>query len=415
MRQPRTRVAIVGGGVAGLVTATLLRRRGIDVRIFEQTPQLGAIGAGIQLSPNGVRVLHRLGLQAALARTGVRAQAIETRRWADGTRIARVRHGVACTELFGAPYYLIHRADLQRCLLSVLPEHVMELGKGCTRVVEGPDEVALHFADGTTTTADVVIGADGVHSAVRAAVVQDEPRFSGYAVHRGLVPAAAVPSFATDPRVLFWLGPRRHVTYYPVRGGDIVHFSAVGASNDARTGSFSSPDEMNELATGFADWHEEVRRVVTAAGSVTRWGVFDRDLADRYVTGRIALLGDAAHPTLPYLSQGANQALEDAVTLARCLWEADPARLAPALHRYQSLRRPRTAEVHRRARDLARTFHLPDGQEQTDRDREMRDRQEPEHLSWLYGFDADAATTPTPGPASPVPAPVPAAHPIHRL
>ncbi|MFF8032102.1 FAD-dependent monooxygenase [Streptomyces sp. NPDC016626] len=415
MTQPRTRIAIVGGGVAGLVTATLLRRMGIEARVFEQTPEFGAVGAGIQLSPNGVRVLLRLGLQEALARTGVQAQAIETRRWADGAPIARVRHGAGCTELFGAPYYLIHRADLQRCLLSVVPEDTVELGKSCARVVERPGEVELHFADGTTTTADLVIGADGVHSAVRAAVVQDEPRFSGYAVHRGLVPADVVPSFAADPRVMFWLGPRRHVTYYPVVGGDIVHFSAVGATDDARSGSFSSPGEVRELEAGFADWHEEVRRVVTAAESVTRWGLFDRDMTDRYVTDRTALLGDAAHPTLPYLSQGANQALEDAVVLARCLRDADPADPAPALRRYQALRRPRTAEVHRRARALARTFHLPDGTRQAERDHEMRAQQDLKHLDWLYGYDPEAVTARTADPAPATPAAVPAARPTHRF
>jgi 3-amino-4-hydroxybenzoate 2-monooxygenase len=402
MAEPKAQIAIVGGGVAGLVTATLLHGHGVDVRVFEQSPVFGTVGAGIQLSPNGVRVLYGLGLADLLAETGVRAEAIETRRWDDGSPIARVPHGASCGELFGAPYYLIHRADLQRCLLSALPEGTVELGKGCARVVERPGEVELHLTDGSVTSADLVIGADGVHSVVRGAVVEDEPRFSGYSVHRGLVPAEVVPSFKDDPRVMFWLGPGRHVTYYPVVGGDTVHFSAVGVSADARPGSSSSDHEVQDLEAAFAGWHEEVRRVTTAAESVTRWGLFDRDMTDRYATDRVVLLGDAAHPTLPYLSQGANQALEDSVVLARCLRDAAPGDLTTAVRRYEALRRPRTAEVHRRARELARTFHLPDGEQQAARDREMSANQDLEHLDWLYGYDAEtaAAGTTDPEPAS---------------
>ncbi|MFF3334701.1 FAD-dependent monooxygenase [Streptomyces sp. NPDC002888] len=401
MAPSKAQVAIVGGGVAGLVTATLLHGHGMDVRLFEQTPVLGAVGAGIQLSPNGVRILYRLGLADALARTGVRAGAIETRRWDDGSLISRVPHGAQCDTWFGAPYYLIHRADLQRCLVSALPEGIVELGKGCARLVERPDTVELHLTDGSVTTADLVIGADGVHSVVRKAVVDDEPRFSGYSVHRGLLPAEVVPSFSRDPRVVFWLGPERHVTYYPIVGGDTVHFSAVGVSPDARSGSSSSPGTVEDLDAAFTGWHEEVRRVVTAAASVTRWDLFDRDMADRYATDRVVLLGDAAHPTLPYLSQGANQALEDALVLARCLQDAGPGALTGAVRRYEQLRMPRTADVHRRARALGRTFHLPDGAHQERRDREMRARQGLEHFDWLYGHDAAAAATaPGPEPAS---------------
>lgn len=399
MAPSKAQIAIVGGGVAGLVTATLLHRHGMDVRLYEQTPVFGAVGAGIQLSPNGVRVLNRLGIADALARTGVRAGAIETRRWDDGSLIARVEHGTLCDERFGAPYYLIHRADLQRCLVSALPEDVVELGRGCARVVERPDEVELHFTDGSVTTADLVIGADGVHSVVRKAVVDDEPRFSGYSVHRGLVPADIVPSFARDPRVVFWLGPQRHVTYYPVVGGDTVHFSAVGVSGDGQAGTSSSPGTVENLDAAFAGWHEEVRRVVTAAESVTRWGLFDRDMADRYTTDRVVLLGDAAHPTLPYLSQGANQALEDAMVLVRLLRDAGPGGPARAVRRYEEFRIPRTADVHRRARALGETFHLPDGADQAKRDSGLRARQGLEHLDWLYGYDAGSAVAPHPGPA----------------
>ena len=382
----RARVAIVGAGIAGLVIATVLRRRGVRCELYEQSPVFDAVGAGIQLSPNGVRILHRLGVAPALAEHGVQARSIETRRWDDGGLLARVPLGTACEELFGAPYYLIHRADLQRCLVNMLAPGTVHLGRGVARVVERADHVELHFADGGHTTADLVIGADGVHSAVRRAVVRDEPRFSGYSVYRGLIPAEVVPSFAADPRVIFWLGPRRHVTYYPITAGKTVHFSAVCATEDGRSGSSTTGAETEELAAAFAGWNPEVRRVVTAAASVTRWGLFDRDLADRYVSGRIALVGDAAHPMLPYLSQGANQALEDAVVLTDCLDDAgrDPVR---SLRHYEALRRPRTAEVHRQSRVRAETFHFADGTRQQERDFRLAG-ETLKDLAWLYGFDA---------------------------
>lgn len=427
MAHPTDPIAIVGAGIAGLVTAAVLRSHGIDCRLIEQTTRFGTVGAGIQLSPNGVRILQRLGLAPALAATAVTARSIETRRWDDASLLAHTPHGQACNDLFGAPYYLIHRADLQKCLLSALPADFVTLGTACARVVEHPDHAEIHHTDGSVTRARLVIGADGVHSTVRRAVVDDAPRFSGYAVHRGLVPADTVPSFRDDPRVLFWLGPGRHVTYYPIAGSSTVHFSAVGAvtttpqhttppqhvntpprhaitPQHATTSRYDLPPHadphdtasragtVEDLAAAFTGWHEEVRRVVTAARSVTRWGLFDRDIAPHYATGRVALVGDAAHPMLPYLSQGANQALEDAVVLAHCLADTHPHDPAPALRRYQALRHPRTAEIHRRARTLAHSFHLPDGAQQSARDTTLRATGDLAHLRWLYGYDAHAAT-----------------------
>ncbi|MFF1481213.1 FAD-dependent monooxygenase [Streptomyces sp. NPDC058301] len=395
MPDSKTRIAIVGGGIAGLVTATLLHRSGIEVRLFEQSPAFGAVGAGIQLSPNGVRVLHRLGLAKTLTDHAVPARAIETLRWDNAAPIARVPHGTSCDERHGAPYYLMHRADLQRCLLSVAPQEIVELGTGCARVTERTDGAEVHLTDGSVVLADLVVGADGVHSAVRRAVVDDRPRFSGYAVHRGLVPAAMVPDLRDDPRVLFWLGPRRHVTYYPIESGETVHFSAVGATDRAPVAA-STNGAVEDLGAAFAGWHEQVRHVITSARSVTRWDLYDRDIPPRYATERVVLLGDAAHPTLPYLSQGANQALEDAAVLVRCLTAYGPRDWTRALRRYDALRRPRTAEVHRRARALADTFHLPDGPAQTARDRAMSTHQSLAHLDWLYGYDAEAAAPLTP-------------------
>ncbi|MYY82682.1 MULTISPECIES: FAD-dependent monooxygenase [unclassified Streptomyces] len=378
----RTRVAVVGAGVSGLALAILLRRRGVRCDLYEKSTALGAVGAGIQLAPNGARILHELGAEHLMRRRGSTAEAIETRRWDDGALLSRIPHGRACEERFGAPYYLIHRADLQACLVDLLPPGALHLGRAVLGVEQHEDHVELRVADGGTATADVVIGADGVHSALRAAVVDDAPRFSGYSVYRGLVAAEAVPSFAADPRVMFWLGPGRHITYYPVAAGRTVHFSAVCA-DAAGVAPRTRAVDTGQLVAEFDGWHEEVRQVLGAAGDVTRWGLFDRDLAERYCDRRVALMGDAAHPMLPYLSQGAGQALEDALALADCL--VSGADLPSALRQYEKQRLARTAEVHRQSRLRATTFHLADGPPQRRRDAVLGDRRDLGHLEWLYG------------------------------
>ncbi|MFE0171097.1 FAD-dependent monooxygenase [Streptomyces sp. NPDC059002] len=378
----QTRVAVVGAGVSGLALAILLRRRGVRCDLYEKSAALGAVGAGIQLAPNGARVLHELGAEHLVRRRGIAARAIETRRWDDSSLLSRVPHGQACEERFRAPYYLIHRADLQSCLVELLPPGALHLGRAVHGVVQHEDHVELRLADGETATADVVIGADGVHSALRAAVVRDAPRFSGHSVYRGLVAADAVPSFAADPRVMFWLGPGRHITYYPVAAGRTVHFSAVCADPDGAAPRTSAVD-TGQLMAEFDGWHDEVRHVLAAAGNVTRWGLFDRDLADRYCDRRVALMGDAAHPMLPYLSQGAGQALEDALALADCV--VSGADLPSALRQYEKQRIARTAEVHRQSRIRATMFHFADGPLQRRRDALLGGHRDLGHLEWLYG------------------------------
>ncbi|AOW87789.1 FAD-dependent monooxygenase [Streptomyces olivaceus] len=384
MKDTGLRVAVVGAGVSGLALAILLRRRGVHCDVYEKSAALGAVGAGIQLTPNGARVLGELGAEEPLRRRGITANAIESRRWSDGAMLSRVPFGDACVDRFGAPYHLVHRADLQACLMDLLPPGGLYLGRTVDGVTDHGDRADLRFTDGTTVTADVVIGADGVHSAVRGAVLDDRPVYCGYSVYRGLVPAGAVPSFTGDPRVMFWFGPGRHVTCYPVSSGRTVHFSAVCADPYAGTGPRSAVAGAGELMAEFGGWHEDVRRVLRAADSVTRWGLFDRDLPGRYVTGRVALAGDAAHPLLPFLSQGAGQALEDAVVLADVL-TAHGDDVPGALRAYEAARMPRTAEVHRQSRLRAGTFHLPDGPEQTARDTQWARTQDLCHLDWLYG------------------------------
>lgn len=387
----RTAIAIVGGGIAGLATAAILHRRGQPFELYERAQAFDTVGVGIQLSPNGVGILKQLGLGDALRQAGARAESIDFRRWADGRVIARTPHGEICERMFGAPYCMIHRGTLQRLLLGLLPTASIRVGTGCVRVTEHVDHVELLLTDGTAVHADVVIGADGVHSAVRKAVVDDEERDSGYVVYRGLVPAERAPFIKGPPNVLFWLGPRRHITYYPISSDRTIHFSAVGPRDAEPPAAAGRDTQIDHLEAVFSDWHPHVRRLVGAAGSVTRWGLRDRDIADRYVTERIALIGDAAHPTLPYLSQGANQALEDAAVLTACLsrWSGGESPAGP-LSAYDSSRMPRTRRVHEAARRRGESFHLDDGEAQRTRDAAMSRTQTLSGLRWLYDFQFPA-------------------------
>lgn len=383
----RTAIAIVGGGIAGLATAAMLHRRGRPFELYERARAFDTVGVGIQLSPNGVGILKQLGLGDALRQAGARAESIDFRHWADGRVIARTPHGEICEKMFGAPYCMIHRGTLQRLLLGLLPTASIRVGTGCVRVTEHVDHVELLLTDGTTVHADLVVGADGVHSSVRAAVIDDEERDSGYVVYRGLVPAERAPFIDGPPNVLFWLGPRRHITYYPISSDRTIHFSAVGSLADEPPAAAGPDARIDHLQAVFSDWHPHVRRLVGAAGSVTRWGLRDRDIADRYVTERIALVGDAAHPMLPYLSQGANQALEDAAVLTACFgqWSGGASPAGP-LSAYESRRMPRTRRIHEAARQRGESFHLDDGEDQRRRDAAMSSTQTLSGLRWLYDF-----------------------------
>lgn len=388
-----TRVAVVGGGIAGLTTALALTRAGVHTQVFERAEEIREVGAGIQLSPNATVLLHRLGLTEALASVAVRLEAVEMRRWDDDAMLMRTELGDACTTMYGAPYLSVHRADLHRLLLERLPEGVVRLGAHCTGVSEQDDEVRLRFDDGGTAVADAVVGADGIRSVIRDRLVADRPRFSGQAVYRGLVPAGRLPHLLDEPRVQIRLGPGRHCVCYPVSNGRWISFVATAPAGRWRTESWTEPATVEDLVAGYGGWHEEVRRLLSAADSVTRWALHDRDTVSRWTAGRVTLAGDAAHPMLPFGAQGANQGVEDALALALCLRHASPQEVPAALARYEEVRRPRTETVHRTIRQNARNHHFADGEEQQQRDRSMHERWSLSGQEWLFGYDAEAAVS----------------------
>lgn len=388
MSSERIHIAVVGAGIAGLTVAAALARAGLRCQVFEQAGLLRETGAGVQVAPNAVRLLHRLGVGDRLGAVAVPVRALEMRRWEDNS-VLRSTPLQGCEQRFGAPYYTVHRADLHRCLLELTGESAVHLGVACTGLAERADGVTLQFADGSSVTADAVIGADGVHSRIREHLVRDEPRYSGQSIYRALIPADRVPFPPGEPKVVIWLGPGRHCVSYPVSGGDHINLAATTPEPRAGVESWSAPGRPEDLAGTYAGWNPEVRALTSAPDAVRRWALHDRDPLAGWSTERVSLVGDAAHPMLPFFAQGANQAIEDAVALAACL-RAGPA-IGAALARYARIRAPRAREVQRVSRANTVALHLPDGDEQRRRDRALAASAALEHHDWLYGYDAETA------------------------
>lgn len=386
------RVVIVGAGIGGLTLALALRRAGVSCEVLEQAPLLREVGAGLQVAPNATRLLHRLGMESQLAQFAVEPVAQEMRRWEDNQVIGRTTLGARCRQVFGAPYYTVHRADLHSGLRALLPDSDIKLGKQCVRILEQPDGVRLQLADGSTLTADVVVGADGIHSVIREALVADAPRFSGQAVYRGLVPAERVPFLRDEPKAILWLGPGQHCVCYPIAGGRWINVVATIPAQEDGAESWSAPGRVADVAAAYSGWCEEVRRLVGALDSVNRWLLYDRNPVVRWSTDRVTLVGDAAHSMLPFFAQGANQAIEDAMALAALLSKAAP---AEALRRYEAVRKQRIEEVHRISADNATVLHFPDGAEQRRRDAAMGAADSVEQRGWLYGYDAELTAAET--------------------
>lgn len=390
MEQPR--IAVVGAGIGGLALALGLARAGLACDVYEQTRHLREIGAGLQIAPNASRLLHRLGIEPALRQVAVRPAAIELRRWDDNGLIARTPLGDACEEMYGAPHYALHRADLHSILLSRLPAGTLRLGLKCTGVEQREDEVVLRFADGSTRSADVVVGADGIHSVTRDTLVEDRPRYSGQVMYRGLIPADRLPGHSAHPRVRLWLGPGRHFVSYPVAGGRKISFAATAPRDEVPEESWNTPGRVEDLRAAYSDgWHREVVEILSAAQEVGCWALHDRDPVDSWSRGAVTLLGDAAHPMLPFRAQGANQALEDAAALVVCLTEHGGTDLAGRLRRYERIRMTRTGRIQQISRNNAKTLHLSDGAARRHRDAALADGHQLAAQDWLFGYDAAEA------------------------
>lgn len=386
---------IVGAGIGGLTAALALRAAGLDVTVYEQADALREVGAGIQLAPNATRLLHRLGLAGALARVGVRPDAIEHKRWQDGRVLLRQPLGEMCERTFGAPYYHLYRPDLLAVLTEALPPRVVRLGHRCVAVAQEADAVTLAFDNGATARAPIVIGADGIHSTIRALVLGPEsPRFSGSIAYRGLVPAARLAHLRLPRGSNGWLGPDRHFVHYFVgAGGCLLNFVAIVPAGEWRVESWSATGEVTEVLTEFEGWHPTVRAILEAADGTHRWALYDREPLETWGVGRVTLLGDAAHAMLPFMAQGACQAVEDAAVLAGCLATAKPDAVPEAVRRYETMRKARVWAIQHASYRNATIYHLPDGERQRERDAAWASsaaRGPYAERGWLFAYDAEA-------------------------
>jgi salicylate hydroxylase len=389
------RIAIIGAGLGGLATALFLRQAGLNPIVYEHANELREVGAGIVVSPNMVRPLHKLGLADKLAAFAVRLEAAwEFRRWKDGQVLSVQPMGQECVRLYGADCYVAHRADLLTLLLQPLPRDLLRLDHRCVGVEQDDSEAQLTFVNRNgarmTATADVVIGADGIHSAVRRLVAPTEnARFSGLCAFRCLVPAEHAPEMALRPVQTLWLGPGRHFVHYPISAGRTINVVAIVPAGAWRTESWTADGEIADLLTEFKGWDERLRQLIASASSTKRWALYDRAPLERWTRGRVTLLGDAAHAMLPFFAQGAAQAIEDAAVLSACLGTADRSSAALALQRYEAIRRPRASQVQVMSRGREVRNHLPDGPDQERRDAELASGDPLRDSAWLYGYDVE--------------------------
>jgi 2-polyprenyl-6-methoxyphenol hydroxylase-like FAD-dependent oxidoreductase len=384
------RIAIVGGGIGGLAAALCLRRAGLAATVYEQSPEVREVGAGIVVAPNMVRPLAALGLAEKLPAFAVRLDAAwEFRRWRDGRVLSVQTMGEECERLYGAPCYVAHRADLLALLQEALPREQLRLGHRLVGIEQDAGEARLSFAGQGTVAADAVIGADGIHSAVRHIVApQVDARFSGLCAFRCLVPADKAPAMALRPVQSLWLGPGRHFVHYPISAGRLVNVVAIVPAGDWRDESWMADGEIADLAREFGGWDERVHQLIVSAASTKRWAMYDRSPLDQWSAGRVTLLGDAAHAMLPFFAQGAAQAIEDAVVLAGCLERAAAGTVPAALRRYEEIRRPRAGQVQAMSRGREVSNHLPDGPAQRARDARLAGGDPLRDSAWLYGYDA---------------------------
>jgi salicylate hydroxylase len=342
MATQKPRVAVVGAGIGGLAAAAALHRAGFPVDVYEQAPRLREVGVGLHLAPNGSRILHRWGLAERLREVAVCPEALEIRGWSDGRTLRRQPMGASWAGRYGAPHYTVHRGDLHRLLADQVPADRIRLNHRLAGCTAADDRVRLTFAGGHTAEADVLVGADGTHSTVRRLLMPDTDAavFSGTSAFRGLLPAAEVPGLSPDTMYV-WVGAPVRLLCYPVSAGRAMTFVAVVPDAAWDQESWSAPGDPADLAAALAGWNDDARAIAAAARDVRRWALYDRKPLPAWGTGRVTLLGDAAHPMLPHHGQGASQAIEDAVALAHFL--AAPG--ASGLRGYEDLRRPHTAKV----------------------------------------------------------------------
>ena len=391
-------VAIAGAGIGGLIAALALLKRGIDVNVYEQSPVLGEIGAGFQVSANGTRVLYHLDLGDEIEKICWSPSGKEIRIWNTGQTWPLFDLGTESVSRYGFPYMMFHRADLHEVLVKAvrkLKPDAIHLNRSCVGTYTNDDKAVLKFSDGGEASADVAVGADGIHSAVRKSLFgDDKPNFTGIMAWRGVIDIRDLPEGLLRPVGTNWVGPGGHVVHYYLRGGKLVNFFGAQERDDWQVESWVAEGSREECVSDFADWHEVVRTLAANIEKPLKWALMDREPIENWTDERVTLLGDACHPMLPFLAQGAVMAMEDGLMLARALDEVSD--IVEALQRYQTARIDRTTRAVRGSTENAKRFHnsrLADPEvakkyvdEQWDKD-EIASR-----YDWLFTYDAILAS-----------------------
>lgn len=355
-------VVIAGAGIGGLCAALALAKQGVRVVVCEQAASLGEVGAGLQISPNALKVLRQLGLESELSQFVFKPQHAAIRDYKTGEYYLKSPLGKQAEARYGAPYWHLHRADLHQVLAEVCAQVGVEMVLNA--VVTGYREntelkqVYLLLEDGREFSADLLIGADGIRSKVREQMLgQERPNFMGQVAWRGVIPVNDL-TVDVKPDACVWAGPGRHFVSYYLRGGDYVNFVAVEERSDWRSESWREEGDVEELKRAFADWHPEVSELIKSASSTFLWALNGRDELPTWHKGRVVLLGDACHPMLPFMAQGAAMAIEDGYILAKCLSNYA---LSDALLKYEQVRKPRATKIQLMSKANAGLYHMHGG------------------------------------------------------